>query len=343
MAYRLVLSLLITFFVISSDAIAEELPPALDKIISAAAVRDQTSGTYRYLEVALVLVLDSQPELADEAKARALVLAPQFTDQINTTFGLVTATYALAEQAEPVEAQAFTPPPAPAKEEAPAPPKPSGFAGFRNWTGQVELGLTTRRGGTVEDEITLVADMTNERENWTHNFRVRYEFLTKDKEKDEDDLSLAYQLIRPITERFYAYTLLYYRDEFESGYDERFLQTIGVGYYIVKSPKFDLSAEAGPTHRSSVLTNTPGKFHEYGARFTVNAKWDVFKWLDFAFKGSSTITNINNSYEALVTLTSPLTEHLATRMSFEYEYDTDTPAEDEPDDLRIRISLVYKF
>jgi putative salt-induced outer membrane protein YdiY len=346
MAYRFVLSLVIALFAVTGEASAEGLPATLDKMISAAATRDEASGTYRYLEVALVLVLDSQPEQADAARARALALAPQFGDQINSTFGQITSTYALVEQVDPVEAAAFTPPPAPAPapEEKPEKPKPSGFWGFREWTGETELGFTVRRGGTIEDEITLVVDLSNERKNWTHNFRVRYEFLTKKNIKDEDDLLLAYQLNRLISERFYVFMLLHWRDEFDSGYDQRFLQTLGVGYHIFKSPKFALSVEAGPTHRSNVLTSMPDEtFHEYGARITLNSTWDVFSWLDFGFKGSTTITNQNNSYEALVTLTSPLTARLSIRFSVEYEYDTDTPPEDEPDDLRVRSTLVYKF
>ena len=75
----------------------------------------------------------------------------------------------------------------------------------------------------------------------------------------------------------------------------------------------------------------------------MNINWDVARWLKVAFTGSTTFTNLNNSYESLLTLTSPLTKRLSARLSVEYDYDTDTPEGDFPDDLRSKMSFIYGF
>ena len=53
--------------VVATPALAADLPPSLHKIISAAAARDNTSGQYQYLDVALVLIGESHPDHAAEA------------------------------------------------------------------------------------------------------------------------------------------------------------------------------------------------------------------------------------------------------------------------------------
>ena len=160
---------------------------------------------------------------------------------------------------------------------------------------------------------------------------------------DEDDLLVSYQLDRILSDRLYIYGLLLYRNEFNNGFDQRFLQNIGVGYHILKDRKFNLSVEAGPAHRGSKIKHEPGTQQEWGGRVAVNIDWDVASWLKMAFTGSTTFTNLNNSYESLLTLTSPLTKRLSARLSIEYDYDTDTPVGDFPDDLRSKMSFIYGF
>lgn len=342
MTYKVILPLLGFLALFSPTAEAADLPPSLDKMISAAAARDVASGDFQYLEVSLVLIAESQPEFAKAATALAIELAPQFKS-------VIIATLVPEEDGQVITAVALAPPaPTPVAAKPPEEPKveeplPDGFWSFKNWKGELQLGLSIRRGGTVEDEITLGIELKNERKKWTHKTRVRYELLKKDKVVDEDDLLVSYQLDRILSDRLYVYGLLLYRDEYNNGFDRRFLQNLGMGYHVLKDRKFNLSLEAGPSHRKSSLTSMQGSQHEWGGRVTLNADWDIASWLQMAFKGSTTFTNLNNSYETLLTLTSPLTKRLSARLSIEYDFDTDVPEGDFPDDLRTRMTLIYGF
>ena len=166
MKYRFILPLLGFLILFSPPAEAADLPPSLDKMIHAAAARDLASCDFQYIEVSLVLIAESQPDFANAATALAIELAPQFKDVITATLtpeekGQIITAAALSPPAPTVQLAATTKvaalPEIPKVEE----PLPTGFFSIRDWTGQVELGFSIRRGGTVEDEIILGVETKN--------------------------------------------------------------------------------------------------------------------------------------------------------------------------------------
>ena len=336
---RILFSLVILTGLSAVPAQAAELSPELQKIVSAAIERDQKSGKYQYLEVALVLIADSQPEQIFAARAYAVEIAPEFSLQIADTFDL-------KPEEETVTAQVIESPPKQSKLDKPIEEPevlPGGFWGFDGWSGDIQVGLSLRSGNTNEDELTLAMELENNRKKWRHRTRVRYELLLKDGEVDDDDLLLTYQLNRNITERFYAYAFVRYRNEFDVGYARRFLQNLGVGYKLFDKPKFTMNIEGGPTHRKTTLDEESDPFHEWGGRLTLLSEWKMFRWLTLDFSGSVTLTDQNTSWDMLTGLTSPLTERLSLRITYELEFDTDGPEEDSRIDQRTRANIVYKF
>jgi len=337
MIYRIFLLCFLALATTTGAAMAADLPPSIDKIISAAAARDQASGDYQYLDVALVLIAESHPELTAAAQRRAQALTPQFTAQI-------TQQPAEPQGGEPVPALAFKeePAPAPAPEVAP-PSKPEGFFSLTGWGGDVQLGLNMRSGSNSDDDITLGIALKNERENWTHKVRANYELLKKKGSPTDDDLLVSYQLDRNVSERLYVFGLLEYRNEFDSGYQMRFSQTLGLGYKIFTGERFQLNAEAGPSHRTSKLNSGDPSIQEWGGRISLNADWKALSWMDVTFKGATTLTGGVISYETMLGLASPLTERLSARISVEYEHDPNGPATAAKDDLRTNTTLLYGF
>jgi putative salt-induced outer membrane protein len=338
MIYRIILPCFLAFAAMTSTATAADLPLSLDKIISAAAARDQASGNYQYLDVALELIGESHPELAEAAQRRAQLLAPEFIPQIAQIAQKIDP----SSSGQPIPALVAKEEPAPAEENTP-PAKPEGFISLTGWSGDVQLGLNLRSGSNSDDNITLGIDVENERRNWTHKVRANYELLKKEDTPTDDDLLVSYQLDRKVSERLYVFGLLEYRNEFASGYQMRFLQTVGLGYKILTGDRFKLNAEVGPSHRTSKLNSGDATIQEWGGRISFDADWKALSWLDINLKGASTFTSGVISYEALLGLTSPLTERLSARISVEYDHDASGPASVAKDDLKTNATLLYGF
>ena len=325
--------------VVATPALAADLPPSLHKIISAAAARDNTSGQYQYLDVALVLIGESHPDHAAEAARQASNLAPQFAQQIMASTNPADGGAAMAQAFE----QPAAAPEPEAAEETPPPAKPDGFFSLRGWTGNVQLGLNLRSGSSTDDDITLGINLENERQNWTHKFRADYEMLKKKGAPMDDELLVSYQLDRHLSDRLYVFGLLEYRNEFDGGYNMRFLQSLGLGYRLIDGDSFTLNLEAGPSHRMSRLTSAAPTMHEWGGRASFNGEWKAFSWLDVIFRAGAAFMNDVKTYDAMVGLTTPLTENLSARLTVEYDHDSSVPAGSPSNDLKTGATLLYGF
>ena len=330
-------ALFLALSVVATPVLAADLPPSLQKIISVAAARDTESGGYQYLDVALVLISESQPEHAAEAVQHATELAPQFARQI--------ADITQTADGAPVAAQAFNPAAEEPKEKAkPAPPaKPDGFFSLRGWTGNVQLGLNLRSGSSTDDDITFGVSLKNERRNWTHKFDTNYELLKKSNSPTDDELKVTYQLDRAVSDRLYVLARIDYRNEFDGGYQFRLMETLGLGYKLINQDKFKLNLEAGPSHRMSRLTRAASTVHEWGGRASLNGEWDALSWLDVIFQAGAAIMKDVKTYEAMVGLTTSLTDRLSARLTVEYDHDSSVPAGSPNNDLKTSATLLYGF
>ena len=321
----------------TTPALAADLPPSLQKIISTAAARDTESDHYQYLDVALVLIAESHPEHAAEALLQAAELAPQFAQQIAE----ITRPY----EDSPVTAQAFkTAAEKPAEGDEPAPSaKPDGFISLRGWSGNVQLGLNLRSGSSTDDDISFGVSLKNERQNWTHKFNANYELLKKSNTPTDDELKISYQLDRAVSDRLYILAHLDYRNEFDGGYQFRLMETLGLGYKLLNQDRFKLNLEAGPSHRMSRLTHVAPMTHEWGGRASINGEWDALSWLDVIFQAGAAIMNDVKTYDAMVGLTTSLTDRLSARLTVKYDHDSSVPAGNPNNDLKTSATLLYGF
>jgi putative salt-induced outer membrane protein len=327
--------LFLALSVIATPALAGDLPPSLQKIISAAAARDTESGHYQYLDVALVLIAESHPEHALDAARQAAELAPQFSPQIASTTQPV--------DEGPVAAVAFTSAEEQPRAEPAPPAKPDGFFSLRGWTGNVQLGLNLRSGSSTDDDITFGISLKNERRHWTHKFDANYELLKKSNSPTDDKLKVTYQLDRAVSDRLYILARIDYRNEFDGGYQFRLMETLGLGYKLIDQKRLKLNLEAGPSHRMSRLTRAAPTLHEWGGRASINGEWDALSWLDVIFQAGAAIMKDVKTYEAMVGLTTSLTDRLSARLTVEYDHDTSVPAGSPNNDLKTSATLLYGF
>jgi putative salt-induced outer membrane protein YdiY len=130
----------------------------------------------------------------------------------------------------------------------------------RLWTGDVNLGVTLRRGNTNETEITSTANAQRRTavSRFTFTYAGNYDLISGAKTTDNQRVDLS--IDRLITPKFYIrpFDGEYYRD-IPLNIENRATLSAGAGYFFFDQPKLEWDVYVGPAYQYLKFVNTePG-------------------------------------------------------------------------------------
>jgi len=213
---------------------------------------------------------------------------------------------------------------------------------LEGWTGSIEAGLSKTTGNSNETGTLFQVD--TQREGLTTRHRVN---AMLDRQKSDGTLtrnrSLAnYQLNRKFSDTLSLYGLAgWERDRF-AGYRNRFTESFGIGFQLLRRETMSLTLDAGPAFRQVRFIDGTSE-SAIAARGSLSYRWDILPTLVFR-QDATAIMDESNTFTSNTSLTTKLIGALSARLSYNVVHESD-PLDDslKKTDTAMRVSVVYSY
>ncbi|MFZ4689248.1 MAG: DUF481 domain-containing protein [Polymorphobacter sp.] len=213
---------------------------------------------------------------------------------------------------------------------------------LHGWTGTAEIGAFQSTGNTDNSGVTLNLKIRREGIRWTHQLRGDLDYQREDKETSRERYNANYEGNYKFTQRFYALGTVSYDSDRFAGIDDRFAESIGLGYVVVARPTLDLRIDAGPGLRQTDFTDGR-RFNALGGRGSLNLRWEILSGLIFSQSATLFADEVNTSLLSHTAMTADVTSRLSVRLSLRITTESNPPVGRETNDTASRVTLVYEF
>lgn len=210
------------------------------------------------------------------------------------------------------------------------------------WKGNVDLGAEFSTGNTDTLGIAGGVSLVRDGLKWRHKLTGLAEYQETDDVKTKDRYFASYDINYNITPRLYAVGLFSWEHDTFAGFDNRFIESIGIGYRLVRKPRFELDVEGGIAYRQTDYIFT-GWEDDILGRGALDARWTISEGTLFAERVEVYFGGSNTTIQSLTSLTTRIMGSLSGRVSFDYRYQSDPGAGRKNTDTTTRASLVYDF
>lgn len=210
------------------------------------------------------------------------------------------------------------------------------------WKGEGQIGASISTGNT--DEVGIAAGLRLERDGlkWRHKLNGLIDYQETSNIKVKERFFAGYDLNYKITDRLYAVgTLSWERDQF-AGFDNRFIESLGLGYGIVRSDRWKVDVEGGVAARQTDYRLT-GWESDIVGRAALDAAWKISDTATFTERAEVFFGGRTTTITSLTAITAKLMGALSARLSYDVKHETDPEPGRKATDTTTRASLVYDF
>ena len=213
---------------------------------------------------------------------------------------------------------------------------------FEGWTGQGLAGLSNATGNTRNTGIALGLSFARDGIDWRHSFNATVDYARDNGIEDKDHYFAGWESDYKFSERFYALGLASWESDRFSGFDSRLSESVGLGYFLIKSPDMQLSVQAGPALRQTdyIVGGTQNSFAGMAA---ANYQWTILPSLIFSENATFYGESRDSTLTSNTALTAKLIGALSAQASFFVQYESNPPLGLENTDTTSRLALVYSF
>lgn len=353
--FCLALGAMLGALLIIKPAYAESPPDFIHRLLEKAVERDIAEQTSRYLDAALVLVVDAYPDHASAAINYAKSLTPGRTAEIDQ---IIAARFpdgdslgTIAATNEAASAQiAATAAKKPKNGNGPVSSRfkngelaPGSFFGFSGWEGEVELGGKLNSGNTDQQSIDTSFEVHRENATWRHELHMEFDWTNTNDNTTRQRVIADYQLDYYLGKRSYVYGLTAYEDDRFSGFDYRLLVSAGIGYRLLDGESYFLDVEAGPTGRRSKDAITGDEQGELGGRLNAILEWAVMDNIVFENQASALVMDDSTTINTSTGFKIGITDSLSGRVKFDYEHNSEVPVGRKKSSTKTGVTLIYGF
>lgn len=213
---------------------------------------------------------------------------------------------------------------------------------FEGWSGQGEAGASVTTGNTHSTNVALGLGFARKGLDWDHAFKAAVDYQRDSGVETKSRYFAGYDAHYKITDRFYALGLLSWESDRFSGFDNRFSESVGFGYSLIKEPDMTLSIEGGPALRQTNYIIGPSENH-FAGRAAANYSWTIVPDLVFTEGVSFYGESGDRTLVSDTGLTAKLIGALSARLSYHVQYESNPPGLLENTDTTTRLTLVYSF
>ncbi len=213
---------------------------------------------------------------------------------------------------------------------------------FDGWKGQGEFGAANSTGNTRTTGLSLGLSMTRDGISWKHSLNATVDYQRDNGVEDKERYFAGWESDYNVTRRFYTLGLLSWEDDRFAGFTNRFSESLGLGYSLIKSPHMVLSLEGGPALRQTdyIVGSSEANF---AGRAAVHYLWTIMPNLIFAEDLSFYGQSKDSTFTSDSGLTVNLIGALSARLSYHVQYESNPADALENTDTTSRVTLVYSF
>lgn len=213
---------------------------------------------------------------------------------------------------------------------------------FRNWSGRGEIGAS-RASGNV-DNLGIYASLNATRDGlrWRHLARAGAQIQEVNGLRTQERLLVAYEPHYKVNDRLSTYGLLQAERDPPLGFDARYSVSIGLGYALVKTPRFTVDLQGGPAFRHTEFTDG---FNEdtISGRAALDARLRLRPGVTLTQTASAFIDSGSNTFTSATGLETQIIGALSARLSYNLQYESDPVPGRVSTDTQSRVTLVYGF
>ena len=242
-----------------------------------------------------------------------------------------------------IDALGSPPPKAASKNESGSLYSGAGVFAVRPWDGKIKASAAFASGNSDNLAAGLLVDAARTDGNWVHNIDIFLDFGRSKGVLNQKRWGAAYQLDYKFNKRTYAYGRFAYEEDEFSGFDYRLFAGGGMGHFLSLNDAFMWKVEGGPGYRYSPIDATREIENEFALYGSSETDWTIRDGVVMEQDFNVTWTSPTTTFRSVSSLTTELTESIATGISFEFRYETNPPAGRVQSDKIARASLVYGF
>jgi putative salt-induced outer membrane protein len=213
---------------------------------------------------------------------------------------------------------------------------------FEGWTGEGEIGATLTSGTS---EITTVAagvSLTKETLDWRHTLTGVANYQRSDGVTTANRFLAGYEVNYKFSPRFWVLGLLQWEQDEFAGFDQRFTESVGLGYRIVDTPMFVWDVSGGPAFRQTSFTDGTDE-SDVAGRAATHILWNIADGTVLTEDAGVYLGGRSNTYFSTTALTSQIIEDVSARISFGVVMESNPPPGIAETNTITRFTLVYSF
>jgi len=210
---------------------------------------------------------------------------------------------------------------------------------FDNWSGEGEAGLSRTTGNTRDVRVLLTYELRQEGLQFRHKLGGLADWQRSSGVVTRNRYASNYEINYKLNDRAYVYGLAGWERNTFAGFTQRWSESFGGGYSILKDETFTLDVSAGPSFQQTRDVDGT-RANNISARGSVDFGWRVFRRVMFR-QGASIY--LGNQFNASTSLTSEIIGGLAARLAFDLIRESNPAAGRRAVDTVSRVSLVYGF
>ncbi|MCI4589146.1 DUF481 domain-containing protein [Sphingobium sp. BYY-5] len=210
------------------------------------------------------------------------------------------------------------------------------------WTGRVEAGGFRSTGSTSEIGISVNATVSRIGLQWTHKLTASADYRRANGITSRERYFGSYEPRYEFDSRGFAYGLTQFERDTSIGYDERYTESIGVGYKLIMSKPLDLSVDIGPSVRHAKYL-TGERETKLGVRGSMGLAWRASPTLTIKQSAAGYAESEVYTLNSLTSIETKVATRWSAALSYNVQYESETLLSARDFDTLSRLTLTYDF
>lgn len=210
------------------------------------------------------------------------------------------------------------------------------------WTGKATLGGWVSTGNSPNVGLSGVVDLERDGLQWRHKLHLQADYQESGHVATREHFLASYEPNYKVDDRSYVYGSTQFESDKFSGYYDRFSESIGAGYSVLKRPNLKLDLELGPAYRYTNYTDHTAQ-SSLATRGSVDFKWQVTPSISITQQADAYYERFNSTVSGTTALNTKVFGPLSAQFSYNVQYESEPPPGSVSTDTISRASLVYSF
>ena len=213
---------------------------------------------------------------------------------------------------------------------------------LEGWSGEGEIGAAETTGTVSNTTVSAGIKLNKAGIEWQHHLIGLVDYQRSKGVTTANRELASYEADFNFTPVLFANGLVQWEQDRFAGFDRRFTESLGLGYWIFKLPDFTWQLSGGPAFRQASLINST-KQNDISARAATQIAWIIIPGTVLSEDAGVYAGGKDNTYTSTTALTTQVFGNLSARLSFNINVESKPPPGIDNTSTISRFTLVYNF